>query len=423
MTSDESPSRGKVCCLTHIKRSRGEATILSTVMILSVADALNWLGDFLSTLSPLFDDPRTFTSHMLNYRSMNDKSDEFLYFPDKKLLSWLGPCDADALAGCISSSADLVFVDLDEASFDLFQRFKQDQGRLLLFYEPSFIDPYFVDKNNSTVTWLVPDNMQTMEVGRVNCRQNPSLCTHVDMLNGPTVKVLHPHDFVAATITSELYNAPHHQRHVAATITSELYNAPHHQRHEDRIMGYERECLWRRFGADALTRTCQNEMRMINATQTELKDSTYINNLVEEGRRIAYLWNALVLSAAFVLLVALGLVGWKLLKRCLIRSCGFQMGRATRSSASMSKEERKAQLRQQVSSFYLAAVLLGLTNMFLPVVTLCIGGPIAVGALVWLWYVEFKCATTWTDCPTQAGATTDDEKDIALLSGATAVVV
>jgi len=56
-------------------------------------------------------------------------------------------------------------------------------------------------------------------------------------------------------------------------------------------------------------------------------------------------------------------------------------------------------------------------------VTLCIGEPIAVGALVWLWYIEFKCVTTWTDCSTQAGATTGDEKETALLSGATAVVV
>lgn len=107
------------------------------MLLRSVADAASRLGSFLST--------STFELSMsATIISVPSPLFNVLAFSGTDLLYWLNPCDADALAGCISSSADLLFVDLDEASFDSFQSFAGDQDRLLLFYQPSAIDPYFV---------------------------------------------------------------------------------------------------------------------------------------------------------------------------------------------------------------------------------------------------------------------------------------
>ena len=57
----------------------------------------------------------------------------------------------------------------------------------------------------------------------------------------------------------------------------------------------------------------------------------------------------------------------------------------------MTKAERKAQLEQQRVFFMIAALIAGLVNMYLPMLLLSVGGPIAVVALLWIWKAELNC--------------------------------
>jgi hypothetical protein len=159
----------------------------------------------------------------------------------------------------------------------------------------------------------------------------------------------------------------------------------------DRVLVFQpgvHECLWKRYGAKGLTSTCSHALNMIQDEDPHTGSMHFIN----QGRNIARVWGALVVFACLVLLATLGVVGWKLLKRCLTRCCRLELARST-NKQELNKQERKKLLEHHVITFYLASLILGLTNMFLPAVTLCIAGPVAVGTWVWLWCVEFKCAT------------------------------
>lgn len=306
----------------------------------------------------------------------------------------LGPCDADALAGCVRSSPSLLFVDLDEASFYSFQRFSGDQGRLLLYYEPSFLDRYFEAESDSTAS-VHPGKI--LEVGRVNCYQTPNLCTHVDVSNGPSLWILFPRDFC---VEKPIYQEERDEGVRVMTFSAGV-----------------KECLWKRYGADALMGACSSDLELGR------NEVPYKLTFIHEGRKVAVLWNALVFLACLGLLAALCLVGWKLLKRCLARCC--RLGQVARSSESMNKQERKEQLEQHVACFYFAAFTLGLINMILPAATMFVAGPVAVGTIVWLWCVEFKCATPQlTGFTQQSEVQTVDEKQVALMSDApTSIVV
>lgn len=363
------------------------------MLIHSLGDAANKLGNFLLTFGSWGAHGHyvevTSTRHGIMKGSWPTR-DGLLIFPAGDRKYTLGPCDADALAGCVNDAgAGTMLVDLDEASFDSFQRFKGNQSRLLLYYEPSFLDRYFVAGTDSNAS-LSKDGM-TLEIGLVNCNQNPNLCMQKDISNGPSLRVLYPQDVRAR---------------------ASMYR--HKRGDGDRVLSYSagvKECLWKRYGAGSLTNVCSSDL--VNGQSGVSLNTSFI----KEGRKIAWLWNGLVILACLVLLTALCLAGWKLLKRCLARCFGFDLGAVARSSVSMSKQERQKQLEQQLACFHFAALTLCLTNMFLPAVTLLVAGPIAIGTLVWLCCVEFKCKTRrLTDYTKPSEVCVDDEKQEPLIS-------
>lgn len=305
----------------------------------------------------------------------------------------LGGCDANALAGCMdfaASSGSLSFVDLDEANFDTFHpfhRFKGNEIRLLLYYQPTFLDRFFLSKSTNSSLEL-DDGISKLKVGRVDCSAHPRLC----LLNGPELLPLLPRDYP----------------------TNIMYQGDYgHQGDYGQVFAYPvgvKECLWRRHGADALTATCKDEMN--HHGRHKVPHSERFQN---EGKIIAAIHNILSILMCLVLLCALVLVGWRLLRKCLAR-CGFA-NVVAKNSAQMTKQERKQQLEQQIACFYFAAFAFSLAGLFMPGAVMTIGGPIALVALFWLWCVELQAARPSCDCSSKQSREipTADDMKVSLL--------
>lgn len=381
------------------------------MVIRSIGDALSGLGDFLLT-PPLHygsissgEVVTSSSSTVVRHYVVTSSSATVVrhYEDDEPPSPWTrgrrgdrppavlrpNPCDADALAHCMSDgSENVVFVNLDEASLDSFQQFseKEDTERLLLYYYPSLLDSYFQSNNMDSSTI----QNRTIQIGRVNCHETPNLCGM--FVHTPSLHLLIPEP-----------------------KKSDIPQIPKGFQPLEYGTGVK-ECLWKRFGAEMVTSSCESEMKR-HGERYKTGGPIAIEELQQYGARIARCNEILILFTCFLLVVALTLVGWKLLKRCLGRCCGVAM---MSSSVSMTKEERKAQLQQQESCFFFAVIILGLTNVFFPAVIMCIAGPIALGAIVWLVYVEFKCASPcrhlWPRASNDSAPTEDNQ--VALLSDA-----
>lgn len=290
---------------------------------------------------------------------------------EERVLYWNGPCGADVLARC---DAGVSFIDLDEVSYGTFtKRFTGKATRVILYYQPSILDPYFATadttKSNST-GWRRDNDESATEiiVGRVNCYQNPiGECRHVDG-RLPFMDVIVP-------------SAPQNFTYAHKLLAKFDTDASN--------------CLWRQYGAGILKPRCHSGVTSLKRIQQSDEGDERTHSFIREGERIAFAWNALIVLASLTLLGALCLAVWRyFLKKCLADCRGpFRPTFVARNSASLSKDERKVQLQQQVKCFQFAAVIFGLTNMFLPAVALFVALPVAIAALAWLWFVEFKCAT------------------------------
>lgn len=315
--------------------------------------------------------------------------------------TFLHPCDADILADCMTA-ADFRIVDLDEASYYSAVRESSTtlpnhhQVRMFLYYEPSTFDSFFPIDKNSTVTWSSSANT-TMLLSRVDCLQHPSCCDGVDVSDGPVLKER----------PWQLLRGEWERKDGAIEYGAGIS-----------------QCLWKRFGADSLTTSCKTDMELHQYPSQQHSAET-IDAWIQQGHQIAFIWNGIIIMSCLALLIALALVGWKLLRRCLAR-CGC-FTQITRNSATMTKNERKEQLQQQEICFFIASITLGLVNFSFPMVTMFVAGPVAMAALVWLWYFEFKCAIpscSWTGFQPDEQSYVDpatDEKEAALLSAVNVV--
>lgn len=256
------------------------------------------------------------------------------------------------------------------------------------------MDHYFHSTNEAPSTVVLHSGIPPLTIGRIDCIQSPRLCCGVNTSDGPILQVVHPQS------RPKLVSQSNQGGQVFTYPTG------------------VRECLWRRHGAEVLTSQCSREMNEGRHEAPNLLSSQY----VQEGKRISLLWNILIILACFVLLAALVLVGWKLLRKCLARCCRIEgLGYVARSSAQMSKEERKQQLEQQITCFYFAAVAFSFTSIMIPPAIMFVAGPVAVAAWLWLWCVEFKgaCVGSCNNTPLQAThviAPLQSEMEVALLS-------
>lgn len=270
------------------------------------------------------------------------------------------------------------------------------------------------------MTWF--SNSKTISVveqvvGRVNCVENPILCQSSGIVDDtsssqgggggcslPQLVRIFPWDNAGPE-----EEGPAPDLVVAPTTTNLTDDDSFTQRMKEYGTDAS-QCLWKRYGAHALNTRCARHLGAYHhhhhhhrvdtdETTTDMIDD--IERLIQQGSRIALIWNTGMILASVVLLVALGLAGWKLLKKCCC-CCGSLLSSSKSSSSSrlfllfqnsisLNKQERKAQLQQQMHGFYIAAMTLGLTNIFMPAVFLLIAGPIAIASLLWLWYSEFQC--------------------------------
>jgi len=367
-------------------------------MLRSPADVVAGLGNSLWITS--LETTKVYAADGYRSGRLNDRSPDYHHEGVYMDL----PCDADVLAGCVGEATAVVsFFDLDEASFDSFRRFKGEKIRLLLFYSPSIVDRHFVAAGGSwNMTWLSnEESMVEPVVGRVDCLQTPTLCDDMDPSSGPRVHVAYPRSFDFSKMR-EMY-----------------FEGAFEKRMKEYGEGVS-QCLWTRLGAGALTSGCGFALKQYESTLAmqidELGDSIAIKGFIQDGRRVAFMWNVLVVLACLSLLAALGLAGWKMIRKCLARWCGDQIGIVVRNSASMTREERKAQLRLQIYWFYFAAFTIGCINVVYPAVILMLGGPISVGTLAWLWYAEFKCSSPCYRRRERSKAVPPNENQVDLLS-------
>jgi hypothetical protein len=213
--------------------------------------------------------------------SMNYRWAQF-YQGDKRHTDYdEGPCDADVLAGCVASS-DVHFVDLDPVSYDTYITFTGNT-RLVLFYQPSFMDKFFLVESSSSTSHLMPnaedDDTNTTTrttssslmtrlsssktasavvepvVGRVNCLENPSLCSR----------------WIQTSLNLQLLTVipwnpqyPNHSQQLEIDVTPMKDSS--FTETETRMKEYGNdasECLWKRFGAGgkALTIRCARNLK------------------------------------------------------------------------------------------------------------------------------------------------------------------
>lgn len=309
---------------------------------------------------------------------------------------WKGPCDTEALAYCIGDDSSISLVDLDQASLESFRRFTGDQVRLLLYYYPSFEDTFFRtgDPYEGT-TWLNRSGPEIL-VGRVDCWKSPSLCSNP--FNGP------PSLHVSKPMNVSLIEERDYS--YSNTMFSRM------QEYGPSIS----QCLWTRYGAKALSPSCRAGLNSIYNQYPYNNDHT--RSYIYRGERLARLYNWGVTLACCLLIVSLGLTGRKILRKCVDRChcncdrCRFNWNGpfVFQSTTSMTKEDRRVQLQQQVSLFCITVVALGICNICIPVAVLLIASPVAIGSVAWLYFVEFKGGARNVRATTQNPIADDEEK-------------
>ena len=94
-----------------------------------------------------------------------------------------------------------------------------------------------------------------------------------------------------------------------------------------------------------------------------------------------------------MLLAVLARLGRGWIRKCLrfIPCCKTEtVGLIIKDSAQLGKEERKAQLGQQMDCFLWSCLVIGYINMFLPHLVMIVAGPVALFMVLWLWWTELQ---------------------------------
>lgn len=275
-------------------------------------------------------------------------------------------CEADVLAGCVGNDVggdgSITFVDLDQANFYTFLYRKDDtHGKLLLFHDPPGLIPDAVfSSTNASTTWLQNQETSPVQstVGRLNCQTWPNL--HFCNQELPHLVVVPP-----INATSD-----------GSGTTKYLYSGSFAQ-YEKSITN----CLWRRFGAEELTRRCQAQIKVVGEPRC--------NSCVRTGQAFVLFWNLGVLMISVVLLVlVVWLVGRSWIKRRWSASSKTLLW--IEDSAGLSREGRREQLEQQMTCFFATCFVVALVNMFLPFLCLIVVGPVALLVIIAFWWREVQ---------------------------------
>lgn len=291
------------------------------------------------------------------------------------------PCDGEVFDKCLSRTNA---VPLNPANHLDFTQFSNGPPRLVLFYSTvntndlavHFMDHFtsLGEKNLTMVEFVRSRGTFPHLVGSVNCDTYPSLCRsmfYYDGVRTPRFVTSSDLPFLVQYFSTSQSNLTGYSDSALKESDDPVYDSS------------ASACLWQRYGAGMIESSlCRQHMEQ--KEHEKLPSSHELNNL-QRGKVIAGIWNFGLIAIAIILSLMMCAVSWRLCKRC------FNRVSLIKSSINMTKTERKAQLEQQRVFFLSTALVAGLVNMFLPMLMLAIGGPIAVLALMWIWKVELNC--------------------------------